>query len=185
MQWYVVKVFHKYMHRNVKFISTWEISKCSISLCFDFFQEWFCLLRSQLDFICILRTSIFRNLIFLPVGQLEIFSKGIIFLDLLPSTTIAFFYLLYENFLFLLFILTQWQNNVFLVIFFLPFPTDLTQLTDNKNNKTLYTWLLGFNVTSKRNVVEFHCCFNDALHTWSESLLFLLKVPSPPTGYLS
>ena len=121
------------MHKTEisKFISTEEKSEYSISLCFYFLQEWFCLFRSQLDFICILRTSIFRNLIFLLVRPLEILSKRIIFIDLLPRDTILFLHLFYENFLFLLFILTKWQNNVFLC--FLLLATDIAQLTVNSN----------------------------------------------------
>ena len=121
------------MHKTEisKFISTEEKSEYSISLCFYFLQEWFCLFRSQLDFICILRPSIFRNLIFLLVRPLKILSKRIDFIDLLPRATIAFLHLLYENFLFLLFILTKWQNNVFLC--FLLLATDIAQLTVNSN----------------------------------------------------
>ena len=121
------------MHKTeiLKFISTEEKSEYSISLCFYFLQEWFCLFRSQLDFICILRPSIFRNLIFLLVRPLKILSKRIDFIDLLPRATIAFLHLLYENFLFLLFILTKWQNNVFLC--FLLLATDIAQLTVNSN----------------------------------------------------
>ena len=121
------------MHKTKisKFISNEEKSEYSISLCFYFLQEWFCLFRSQLDFICILRPSIFRNLIFLLVRPLKILSKRIDFIDLLPRATIAFLHLLYENFLFLLFILTKWQNNVFLC--FLLLATDIAQLTVNSN----------------------------------------------------